>query len=174
MCIDQRAGGVIMASETVEVIRPSSFERGGEGGVVAPACHLWQFSIRDLLDQRVREGIGHICAGEIFDHESNRVETAYSFQETPIVQATDPVQNVVWYGLSADRDQIEYPALSRVQALQALQDEISYTRSEERRYVFLQDPAAVTVSEMTSFNESADECFDEERRATSAGVEQGE
>jgi hypothetical protein len=171
MCIDQRAGGVIMAGETVEVIRPSPFERGGEGGVGAPACHLWQFSVGDLLDQRVREGIGHICAGEIFDHESNRVETAYGFQENPVVQATDPVQNVVRYGLSADRDQIEHPALSRVQVLQALQDEILYTRREERRQVGLQDPATVTVSEMTSFNEGADERFDEERRATSAGVE---
>jgi hypothetical protein len=174
MCIDQRTCGMIMAGETVEVIRPHPFERGGEGGMVAPARHLWQFSVGDLLEQRVREGIGHICAGEILDHESNRVEAAYGFQENPVVQATDPLQNVMRYGLSADRDQIEYPALSCVQVLQALQDEISYTRREERRQVGLQDPAAVIVSEMTSFNEGADERFDEERRATSAGVEQGE
>jgi hypothetical protein len=55
------------------------------------------------------------------------VEAAYGFQENPVVQATGPVQNVVREGLSADRDQIEHSALSRVQVLQALQDEISYT-----------------------------------------------
>jgi hypothetical protein len=99
---------------------------------------------------------------------------AYGFQENPVVQATDPVQNVVRYGLSADRDQIEYRALSCVQALQALQDEISYTRREERRQVGLKDPAAVIVSEMTSFHEGAHERFDEERRATSAGLQQSE
>jgi hypothetical protein len=174
MCIDKRTSGMIMAGETVEIIRPHPFERGGEGGVVAPARHLWLFSVGDLLDQWVREGIGHICAGGILDHESNRVEMAYGFQENPVVQATDPVQNVVRYGFSADHDQIEYPALSRVQVLQALQDEIPYTRREERRYIVLQDPAAVTVSEMTSFHEGADEFFDEERRATSAGLQQGE
>src|SRR5260370_13110704 len=141
-----------MMGETVEVIRPHPFECSCKGSMGMSARHLRQISVGNLLDQRVREGVGHMHIGEILDHESNRVETAYGFQENPVVQAIDPVQNIMRYGLSADRDQIEYPALRRVQVLQALQDEISYTRREEGRHVGLHDPAAVIVSELTSFN----------------------
>ena len=120
-----------MAGESVEVIRSHPFERRREGSMGATARHLRQFSVGDLLDQRVRNSVGHLHAAHVLDREPGRTEALHGFQEDFVVPSKRLLQDGVRHDPTTDRDQIEDAALGRFQMLQASQDEVSDIRGQD-------------------------------------------
>ena len=165
---------MIVASEPVKVIRPHPFERESYGSMGTPAGHLGQFSVGNLLDQRMCEDVRHLRTVHILDHKSGRTKALHGLQEDLVGPLTYLPQDDVRHGSAADCDQVEDAALGCIQMLQASQYEISDIRGQGGHQIGTKRPALTTLMELISINEGTDERFDEQRRTTGAGAQERE
>jgi len=139
-----------------------------------PAGHLGQFSVGNLLDQRMCEDVRHLRTVHILDHKSGRTKALHGLQEDLVGPLTYLPQDDVRHGSAADCDQVEDAALGCIQMLQASQYEISDIRGQGGHQIGTKRPALTTLMELISINEGTDERFDEQRRTTGAGAQERE